>query len=109
MGLQTFTVHKCIVKKHNNKLLEEWPKLIIHKCLKSRGGICKSKGLDHELIMPLLRLKNYFMNVIKFHMDLMIPDRKSNLEKVVEPNNSSCNSSTIEIGYLSLTVASLRM
>jgi hypothetical protein len=52
--------------------MEEKTKDMIHKALKSGGGITETKGHDQELIVALLSVKCSLEDFFLFHMHLVV-------------------------------------
>jgi hypothetical protein len=77
---------------------------MIHEILKSGWSICKVERHYKKFVMAFISAESSFWEILEINSNLMIPERKSNLLKIVAPCNSSRSLSIIGIGNLALMV-----
>jgi len=104
MVIFTFTINKDIIKEYQNKSPQIGSQHFVHKSLKNIRGVTKCELHNNKLIVSFMSSKSNLINIIISHVNLVITDFKSSLEKITTPPNSSNNSSIIGIGNLSGTI-----
>ena len=85
MANQCLAVDKDIVKKHNDKLVEERPKGFIHCCLEGGRSIAQSKGPYAKFVMPVMSAKCCFPDVSFLHQNLVRPLKQVELQEPLSP------------------------
>ena len=66
------TIDEDVIEEDKDKFPEIWFENVIHKALKSRGGITKTKWHDQELIMAFMSSESSLRNVDFLHENLVV-------------------------------------
>ena len=61
-----------VIKEDQYEFSQEGFQNAIHQCLEGGRGICEAKRHDSKLVMPMVRHKCCFLNVLPVHSDLVI-------------------------------------
>ena len=66
------TIDEDVIEEDKENFSEIWFEEVIHKALKSRGGITKTKWHDQELIMAFMSSESSLWNVDFLHANLVV-------------------------------------
>ena len=66
------TIDEDVIEEDKDKFSELWFEEVIHKALKSIGGITETKWHDEELIMAFMSSESCLGNVDFLHVNLVI-------------------------------------
>ena len=66
------TIDEDVIEEDKDKFSEIWFEEVIHKALKSRGGITETKWHDQELIMAFMSSESRIGNVAFLHANLVV-------------------------------------
>ena len=66
------TIDEDVIEEDKDKFPEIWLENVVHKALKSRGGITKTKWHDQELIMAFMSSESSLGNVDFLHANLVV-------------------------------------
>ena len=67
------TIDEDVIEEDKDKFPEIWFENVVHKALKSTGGITKTEWHDQELIMAFMSSESSLWNVDLFHGNLVVP------------------------------------
>jgi hypothetical protein len=70
------TIDEDVVEEDQDKFSEIWSAEVIHKALKSRGGITETKWHDQELIMAFMSSESCLGNVNFLHAKKIYPEHR---------------------------------
>lgn len=104
MSSLTFGIYENVIKKDEYELKYMSFEKIVHESLEGSWSICEPKRHDDKFIMAFMGLKCCFGNIFFLDADLMITERRSNLEKNLALCNSSNNLLMTGIGNLYFTM-----
>src|ERR1700722_11863187 len=85
MCFPSATIDEDVIEEEKDKFPEIWFENVVHKALKSRGGITKTKWHDQEFIVAFMSSESSLGYVDFLHADLVVTGVKIQLREKLSP------------------------